>query len=135
MTSVPCAGTQAPLNPFESVLWGGGEEDVTGCLHPDNSALALRVAALFGLSIAGIDIVNTDIAMPWHENNAIVNEVNFAPTLGDGPVSTAGISAFLTDFITGTAGSPLRFSWAASWQWMPQKRDTRGVPTKGRGVL
>jgi cyanophycin synthetase len=95
LASVPDEGRQVPLRPIESTLWGGESEDQTARLHPDNAALALRAASLFGLEVAGIDLITPDAATPWHANGAVINEVNFAPVLGDGPVSEHYIPSFI----------------------------------------
>lgn len=82
LSSVLAAGAWAPLRPIESTDWGGLDEDYSSRLHPDNAALACRAAALFGLDVAGIDIISPDITQPWHANAAILNEVNSSPVLG-----------------------------------------------------
>jgi cyanophycin synthetase len=82
LASVPLLGVWAALRRIESTEWGGLDEDCSATLHPDNAAIALQAAALFGLDVAGIDIISSDITRPWHENGAIINEVNSAPVLG-----------------------------------------------------
>jgi cyanophycin synthetase len=82
LSSVLATGAWAPLRPIESTDWGGLDEDYSSRLHPDNAALACRAAALFGLDVAGIDIISPDITQPWHANAAILNEVNSSPVLG-----------------------------------------------------
>lgn len=82
LASVPPAGAWARLRRIESTQWGGLAEDYSASLHPDNAAIACQAAALFGLDVAGVDIISPDITRPWHENGAIINEVNSAPVLG-----------------------------------------------------
>lgn len=82
LSSIPHAGVWAKLRPIESTSWGGLDEDYSSSLHPDNAAIACRAAALFGLDVAGVDIISQDITQPWHANGAIINEVNSAPVLG-----------------------------------------------------
>jgi cyanophycin synthetase len=77
--SVPASGEYVPLRRVESIAEGGRAVDVIDKIHPDNLDLAEMAARLTGLDIAGIDIISTDIAVPWHQNGAMVNEVNFAP--------------------------------------------------------
>lgn len=80
--SVLGAGERAELRPAQSTAWGGDPEPLTAQLHPDNAALAVRVAQLFALSSAGVDVITPDISVPWHQNGAVVNEVNYAPVIG-----------------------------------------------------
>ncbi len=68
-----------PLRLFESALWGGQPEVVTERIHPENADICLRAAALLGIDVAGIDLITTDISVPWQENGAVINEVNHAP--------------------------------------------------------
>lgn len=80
--SVPKSGQKVPLRPAQSTVWGGDPEDVTQDLHPDNADIAIRAAALFGLTCAGVDFISTDISIPWYQNGAVINEANFAPVIG-----------------------------------------------------
>jgi cyanophycin synthetase len=82
LDSVPLLGVWAALRRIESTEWGGLDEDYSATLHPDNAAIARQAAALFCLDVAGIDIISPDITRPWHENGAVINEVNSAPVLG-----------------------------------------------------
>ncbi|SCK18705.1 hypothetical protein [Vogesella sp. LIG4] len=82
LQAVPAAGQWAALRWIESSADGGRDVDMGECIHPDNRRLALRAAALFGLELAGVDMISSDISQPWWQNGAIVNEVNAAPALG-----------------------------------------------------
>lgn len=81
LDSVPAAGVLAPLRPIQTSEWGGVVENFTDRIHPDNSAIAVKAARLFGLSVAGIDIISSDITQSWRTTGAIINEVNFSPLL------------------------------------------------------
>lgn len=94
-------GQWAPLRHIESTADGGRDEDVMAHLHPDNVALALRAAALFGLDVAGVDLISPDVSVPWHANGAIVNEVNAAPTLGASQMSLDAMPAVLGRLVPG----------------------------------
>ena len=48
-------------------------------VHPDNAALALRVARLFRLQLAGVDLITPDISRSWREVGGAVCEVNGQP--------------------------------------------------------
>lgn len=95
------SGQWAPLRLIESTADGGRDEDVMACLHPDNVALAIRAAALFGLEMAGVDVISTDISVPWHANEAIVNEVNASPTLGASQMSLDAMPVLLARLVPG----------------------------------
>jgi cyanophycin synthetase len=81
-SSIPPAGVRVALRQVESTESGGVDEDVTELIHPENAALAIRAADLFGLEMAGIDLICDDIGRPWFDTGAVINEVNFAPLLG-----------------------------------------------------
>jgi cyanophycin synthetase len=85
--SIPMAGRWVTLRPRESSEWGGDATDITDSLHPANVSLCERAARLFGLDVAGIDFMSEDPTLPWHENEAAINEVNFAPLMGGGEAS------------------------------------------------
>lgn len=97
--SVPAAGEWLPLRPIETTAWGGHDEEVTATIHPENVRVARRAAEVFALDVAGIDIISSDITRPWHENGAIINEVNFAPLLGGHPISRSYIATHLARVI------------------------------------
>ncbi|WP_457127386.1 cyanophycin synthetase [Mucilaginibacter sp. HD30] len=60
---------------------GGTAEDVTDLVHPDNKALAERIARLMGLDICGIDIITDTVTVPITDANGAVLEVNAGPGL------------------------------------------------------
>jgi cyanophycin synthetase len=105
--SVPAAGCRVHLRDIESTQWGGWDEEVTHQLHPDNLAIALRAAQLLGLSVAGVDVISQDITEPWHQNGAIINEVNHAPLLGGGEISRRYIPEFLCGLMQGDGRIPV----------------------------
>jgi len=104
---VPAPGVLAPLRRIESTADGGLDEEVTTTAHPDNVAIALAATRLFGLNVAGVDIISADITQAWHENGAIINEVNFAPLLGGADISRSYIPAFLADYLEGDGKIPI----------------------------
>jgi cyanophycin synthetase len=75
------AGVFAALRPTQTSEWGGVVEDCFDIIHPANQAIAIKAAGLFNLSNAGVDIISSDITRPWFENGAIINEVNYSPTI------------------------------------------------------
>lgn len=80
---VPAKGRQLRLRRKSNISVGGTHSLYPiEAIHPDNCALAVRVAQIFGLDFAGIDLITPDIAVPWHENGAVICEVNAQPQLG-----------------------------------------------------
>jgi len=125
-SSVPDKGTRVPLRRIESTEWGGIDEDVTNRIHPENLRIALAAARLFRLNVAGVDIISRDISMPWYENDAIINEVNFAPLLGGGEISRRHIPDFLDQYIAGNGRIPVEVfvGGESAWQAASQRRQT-----------
>lgn len=80
--SVLPLGQKVALRPAQSTQWGGDPEEMTSQLHPDNAEICIRAASSLRLSCAGVDFISTDIAVPWHQNGAVINEVNFSPVIG-----------------------------------------------------
>lgn len=105
--SVPDKGVMVPLRRIESTEWGGVDEEVTSFVHPENLSIALQSAKLFGLHLAGIDIISPDITKSWYANGAIINEVNFAPLFGGAEISRSHIPAFFAEFIDGDGKIPI----------------------------
>lgn len=116
--SIPDAGQRVALRDIESSEWGGDMADATAQAHPDNIDIAVRAARLFGLRNAGIDIISTDISLPWHENGAIINEVNYAPYFGGNPIAKAKLSDFFNEFMVGDGRIPIiaYVGGEAAWQ-------------------
>ncbi|MDD2790999.1 MAG: hypothetical protein PHU40_10090 [Sulfurimonas sp.] len=105
--SVPPKESWIPLRNIESTQWGGRSEDMSKIIHPDNRDVAIRAAKLFGLSVAGVDIITSNISKPWHETGAIINEINFAPSFGQGEISKSYIPSFFESFIEKDGRVPL----------------------------
>ncbi|MGX6601156.1 cyanophycin synthetase [Micromonosporaceae bacterium Da 78-11] len=78
LDAVPPDGVAVQLRDNANLSTGGTSHDVTDRVHPDVLRLCLRVTALVGLDIAGIDLRLPDIAEP------------VPPSGGDGEV-TAGV--------------------------------------------
>lgn len=97
--SVPDTGKEIPVRYLESTEWGGGSVDVTADVHPDNLAIAVQAADLFKLEVSGVDIITEDISIPWHQSEAIINEVNFLPSLGQSDASLEYIPQYLANII------------------------------------
>jgi cyanophycin synthetase len=107
LDTIPDAGARVSLRAIESTTSGGFDEEVTDRIHPDNLDIALRATALFGLDVAGIDIITPDIGTPWHANGAIINEVNYAPLLGGGEISRRYVPEFLHRLLGGNGRIPI----------------------------
>lgn len=117
LDSVPEKGVPVRLRRIESTAWGGCDEEVTQRIHPDNLAAALRAARLFKLAVAGVDIISTDISVPWYENGAVINELNFAPLLGGAAISRAYIPVYLGRLISGDGKIPVEiFEHEDAWR-------------------
>lgn len=79
LADVPPAGHFVRLRRAANVSSGGRPLDVLAQVHADNAALAVDVAALFRLDIAGIDFITPDITRSWREVGGMVCEVNGQP--------------------------------------------------------
>lgn len=58
---------------------GGSAIDVTDDVHSDYRKMAIEAAEAVGLDIAGIDILSSDVTVPYVEGEAAILEVNAAP--------------------------------------------------------
>lgn len=104
--SIPKTGEWAPLRPMQTMEWGGVVENLIDSIHPENAAIAVKAARVLGLSVAGIDIISPDITRPWHENGAIINEVNFSPML-TGRYAAPAIASLLEEWLPGKGRIPV----------------------------
>lgn len=106
-SSVPVAGQFVALRRIETTAWGGVDEDVTELIHPENLRVALEASRLCGLEVAGVDLISPDISQPWHSNGAIINEVNYAPLLGEGAISKDRIPQYIAQLVGGNGRIPV----------------------------
>ncbi len=104
---VPHPGERVALRLIESTEWGEDVDDATADVHPDNMDIAVRSARLIGLSNAGIDIITPDISKPWHQNGAIITEVNFAPHFGGTLTARGKMPLFLKRLMAGDGRIPV----------------------------
>jgi D-alanine-D-alanine ligase-like ATP-grasp enzyme len=130
--SVPPTGQFVPLRRIESTAWGGVDEEVTSSVHPENLRVALAATALFGLDVAGIDIISPDIAQPWHSNGAIVNEVNYSPVLGGGDISRRHIPEYLDRLLDGDGRIPVEVFVGGDAAWRAALGRQEALRAQGR---
>ena len=76
---VPPEGKEVCLRGTANLSTGGTSIDRTEEMHPDNVTACEMAAGAVGLDIAGIDVITTDISVPFRENGAVIIEVNAAP--------------------------------------------------------
>lgn len=79
LSSVPGVGQVVYLKSTANLSTGGSAIDVTDEVHPENIALARRVARVIGLDICGIDIMAETLSEPITATGGAVLEVNAAP--------------------------------------------------------
>jgi len=79
LDSIPQAGEIVYLRENDNLSTGGIAIDVTDDVHPHNIRLAIKVAQIIGLDVAGIDITTNDISKPIMENDGAIIEVNACP--------------------------------------------------------
>lgn len=80
------AGTSILVASQANIARGGFLHDVTGIVHPDNRAMAIRAARLIRTRTMGVDFVTPDISRSWKDIPCAIVEVNRAPAvsgLGD----------------------------------------------------
>src|SRR5690606_36241970 len=68
---------------------------------------ACEVARLFDLEVAGIDLLTDDVSVPWYESGAVVNEINYAPSLGVVDLTLAYIPEYLSRILGGDGRIPV----------------------------
>ncbi|NBC50026.1 MAG: hypothetical protein GVY22_19075 [Gammaproteobacteria bacterium] len=105
--TVPAPGVRVMLRRIESTAEGGDPRGCTDGLHPENADLAVRAAALFGLTVAGVDLMTTDISRPWYETGAVINEVNPMPSLGSNAYSREHLPELLVRLMPAGARIPV----------------------------
>ncbi len=81
LSSVPEPEQVVALRRTANMSTGGTSIDMTDQVHPDNIAMAERVAAVTGLDIVGVDFISTDISRSYLENGGEICEINVGPGL------------------------------------------------------
>lgn len=121
--SIPEAGKFVALRRIETTAWGGVDEEYTHSIHPHNISAAIAATKLFGLEVAGVDMISLDITQPWYSNSAIINEVNYAPLLGGGEISRRYIEEYLSRILKGDGRIAIEVFIGGSAAWhAAQKR-------------
>ncbi|MDQ7794408.1 MAG: cyanophycin synthetase [bacterium] len=81
LDSVLEPGRWVNLRDNANLSTGGSAADVTDEVHPLNAQLAVDVARIVGLDVAGVDLVAMDISRPVTPGQGAVIEVNASPGL------------------------------------------------------
>jgi cyanophycin synthetase len=79
LESVPPKNHHLYLRGTANLSTGGTAIDRTDEMHPDNITACEMAAGIIGLDIAGIDVLTSDISVPFRENGAVIIEVNAGP--------------------------------------------------------
>jgi cyanophycin synthetase len=79
LETVPPAGEEVLLRGTANLSTGGTSIDRTEEMHPDNITACEMAAGIVGLDIAGIDVLTSDITIPFRDNDAVILEVNAGP--------------------------------------------------------
>jgi len=77
--SVPAAGETVWLRATANISTGGTAIDRTDEIHPRNAAMCELAAAATGLDVAGMDVLTSDVSVPFDVNGAVFVEVNASP--------------------------------------------------------
>ena len=84
LDGVPEAGRWLYLKSISNLSRGGSQVHVEDAVHPDNFALCRQIGRILRLDVLGVDLLSPDLSVPWHENGAVICEVNAQPQLGTG---------------------------------------------------
>lgn len=121
-SSIPALNEFVALRPIETTAWGGIDEEYTDQIHEDNVQLAIQAAKKFHLLICGVDIISNDISIPWHQNGAKINEINFSPTIGGGEASIRTIPKLFRTLLATKGVIPINIFVGASSDKKAQKK-------------
>jgi len=79
-----------PLRRTNNYSRGGSVEAIPiDEVHSDNIELTLRASKLFGLDIAGIDLIIPDIKISWLESEAVICDINAQPQMDPDTIKSA----------------------------------------------
>ena len=82
LASVPDEGQKVLLSPTTNASRGGTFVPFNDELHPENVKLCEDIGKTMNLKCSGIDLISVDASKPWHENGAVICEVNAQPQIG-----------------------------------------------------
>ena len=77
LADVPDAGDKVNLRFNSNLSSGGMLEFVTDEVHPDNVRLAEKAAGTFGIDVAGIDFITSDITRSYRDIGGVIIEANY----------------------------------------------------------
>jgi cyanophycin synthetase len=132
---VPAPGERVALRLIESTEWGGDVEDATADVHPENAAIAVRAAGLFRLGNAGVDIITTDVSIPWHQSGAIINEVNFAPHFGGTSTARRMMPVFLKSYVADDGRIPVEVFVGGHQAMLAGRSRQKALRAEGRACF
>lgn len=124
-STIPALGEFVALRPIETTAWGGIDDEYTDQIHEDNINLAIEASRCFHLSICGVDMISKDISVPWHQNGAKINEINFSPVIGGGEASIRTIPKLFKTLLRSKGVIPIHIFVGANnaYQKAKQKFD------------
>ncbi|MDR9499944.1 MAG: hypothetical protein RI556_12270 [Hydrogenovibrio sp.] len=105
--SVPEKNQAVQVRKIDSIGWGSDRQSIKGIIHPDNVQLAVQSAKALHLNTAGVDLIIEDLTRPWHEQAAIINEVNVAPMIGASQTSIDNLPTLFSCLIQGDGRIPV----------------------------
>jgi cyanophycin synthetase len=110
-------------------------EDATADVHPENAAIAVRAAGLFRLGNAGVDIITTDVSIPWHQSGAIINEVNFAPHFGGTSTARRMMPVFLKSYVADDGRIPVEVFVGGHQAMLAGRSRQKALRAEGRACF
>ncbi len=79
LETVPKKGEKIVLRRVANISQGGVSINVTDKIHPRNIKLVEDIAKYFNVTALGIDVLTTDISVPWDEGEFGIIEINAGP--------------------------------------------------------
>lgn len=105
LNDTPAKGQVVKLRRASNHAQGGTVSWCIDRVHKANVHLALHIAEIFNLQVAGIDLITTDISRPWWEVESAICEVNAQPSMGQ-PTPHGLFDKLLTKFLPDCATIP-----------------------------
>lgn len=90
LKTIPATSQKIRLWKKDSIGSGGDIEELTSVIHPDNIAMALEAADIFGSDLIGFDFICEDLRKSWREQNCGILEANSLPYIDFHAVPSLG---------------------------------------------